>query len=138
MTMISQIRKAQQLYLNHAPKGAAIMVLILFAFISGPVAAFETSYFKAPSLDGYTLLSEEDADGDGDGAKETHVKHYSNATGDLMFSMTTKGTLWAWSRQSHAGAESDKNYVLRDSDCDGVFDQRYSLDEEYHVPDCLK
>ena len=136
--MISQIREIQQLYLNHAPKGTSIMVLILCAFICGPVAAFETSYFEAPSLDGYNLLSEEDADGDGDGAKETHVKHYSNATGDLMFSMTTKGTLWAWSRQSHTGAESNKNFVLRDSNCDGVFDQRYSLDEEYHVPDCLK
>jgi hypothetical protein len=136
--MISYIRRTQQLYLNHTLTGTAIVVLLLSALICVPVAALETSYFKAPSLDGYTLLSEEDADGDGDGAKETHVKHYRNATGDLMFSMTTKGTLWAWSRQSHAGAESGKNFVLRDSDCDGVFDQRYSLDEEYHVPDCLK
>jgi len=84
------------------------------------------------------LADEEDADGDGDGINETHVRHYKNVTGDRLFSMTTKETLWAWSRQSHAGVESDSNYVIRDGNCDGMFEQRYGLDEEYHVPDCLK
>ena len=65
------------------------------------------------------------------------MRHYSNATGDRVFSMTTKGVLWAWSLQSHAGPTSDNNYVIRDGNCDGVFEQRYKLDEEFHVPDCL-
>ena len=111
-----------------------MLAAVLFA---GPVAAIEKGDFKAPPLDGYTVTSEENADGDGDGLKETHVKHYSSSMGDRLFSMTTKGYLWAWSLQSHAGPESDKNYVIRDSNCDGVFDERYKLDEEFHVPDCL-
>jgi hypothetical protein len=28
--------------------------------------------------------------------------------------------------------------VIRDSNCDGTFDERYGLDEQFHVPDCLK
>lgn len=111
--------------------------LLLFT-IAAPAAAFERSYFKAPSIDGFKAIAEEDADGDGDDVKETRVKHYINASGDMIYSMTTKGTLWAWSLQVHADEDASKSYVLRDSNCDGVFDERYSLDEEYHIPDCLK
>ena len=32
----------------------------------------------------------------------------------------------------------ERNFVIRDSDCDGSFDERYSLDEQFYVPDCLK
>jgi len=133
--MINHIRKSQQ-QLNPLKSGIAMAAILALAFIAMPVLAVEEGDYKSPSLDGFTLAGEEDADGDG--VNETHVRHYKNATGDLLFSMTTKGTLWAWSRQSHAGAESDSNYVIRDSNCDGVFEQRYGLDEEYHVPDCLK
>ena len=77
-------------------------------------------------------------DGDGDGVKETRVKHYINSKGDTLYSMATKDILWAWSSQSRGGAEAEKNYVIRDSNCDGVFNERYTLDDEYHVPDCLK
>jgi len=114
---------------------AAVLVLVC---ICGTIAAVEMGDFKAPSLDGYKMTGEEDGDGDGDGLKETHIVHYKNETGDRLFSMTTRGKLWAWSRQSHAGTESDKNYVIRDSNCDGVFEQRYDLDEEFHIPDCLQ
>ena len=112
--------------------------LLTIVVVSTPVIAADTGEFKAPSLDGFTLVSEEYADGDGDGIKETHVRHYKNARGDLMFNMTTKGVMWAWSKQSHAGADSQRNFVIRDSNCDGVYDQKYNLDEEYHVPECLK
>jgi len=117
--------------------GILITALLAIASISGPAAAVEKGDFKAPSLDGFTMTSEENADGDGDGLKETHVKHYSSEMGDRLFSMSTKGMLWAWSLQSHAGPKSENNYVIRDGDCDGVFDERYQLDEEFHVPDCL-
>jgi hypothetical protein len=105
---------------------------------STAATAMETSYFGAPSLIGFDKTSEENADGDGDGIKETHVVHYTNEAGERLFSLTTGGTLWAWSLQSKDGTEPLENYVIRDSDCDGVFDERYTLDEEFHVPDCLK
>jgi hypothetical protein len=111
---------------------------LLLVFISTTAMAMETSYFAAPSLIGFNKTSEENADGDGDGIKETHVIHYVNEAGDRLFSMTTQGTLWAWSHQSQASTEALENYVIRDSNCDGVFDERYTLDEEFHVPDCLK
>ena len=52
--------------------------------------------------------------------------------------MHSLDVMWAWSKQSHAGADSENNFVIRDSNCDGVYDQKYNLDEEYHVPECLK
>ena len=116
----------------------ALAPLLAIVVVSTPVIAADTGEFNAPSLDGFTLVSEEYADGDGDGKKETHVRHYKNARGDLMFNMTTKGVMWAWSKQSHAGADSQRNFVIRDSNCDGAYDQKYKLDEEYHVPECLK
>ena len=36
------------------------------------------------------------------------------------------------------GTGIDNNYVIRDSNCDGVFDGRYGLAEDFHVPDCLR
>lgn len=136
--MINHTRISQLVHLNPLKTGIAIAFTLALAFVSGAVFAVENGSFKPPSIEGYTLISEEDADGDGDGVKETHVRHYGNSKGDLLFSMTTKEKLWAWSRQSHGGAESEKNYVIRDSNCDGVFNERYDLDEEYHIPDCLK
>lgn len=118
--------------------GVVYAALLLITVITTPVIAVEAGEFKAPSLKDFTLVSEEYADGDGDSIKETHVRHYKNARGDLMFNMTTKGVMWAWSKQSHAGADSERNFVIRDSNCDGVYDQKINLDEEYHVPDCLK
>ena len=80
-----------------------------------------------------------DADGDGDGINETHVRRYIDSKGDTAFSMTTNGQLWAWSLDASDGDEADinKHYVIRDSDCDGVFDERYSLSAQFHVPRCL-
>lgn len=104
-----------------------------------PAGALEKGYFSPPGLDGYTLHREHDGDGDGDGTNETHIRQYYSPTGDSIFNMTTKGRLWAWS-QSLAGDTDNpaSNYVIRDSNCDGMFDERYGLDEEYHIPDCLK
>jgi hypothetical protein len=119
--------------------GIVIVLLQALAFITTPAMAAEKGDYKAPVLDEFAITSEEDGDGDGDGVNETHIVLYSNLMGDRVFSMTTKGKLWAWSRESHAaGAESGKNYVIRDSDCDGTFDERYSLDDEFHLPDCVK
>ena len=125
--------------LRYTSLAATFLAPALLALsVAKPVKAVEAGKFMPPSLDGFTLTSDEHADGDGDGKKETHVRHYKNPRGDRLFNMTTKGVRWAWSEQSHAGAESDRNYVIRDSNCDGEYDQKYNLDEEFHVPDCLK
>ena len=89
-------------------------------------------------LHGFALQREEDGDGDGDGVEETRIRHYLNSAGDRIFSMAINGSLWAWSlnlQDNQSGSAG--NYVIRDSNCDGVFDERYDLDEEYHIPDCL-
>ena len=52
--------------------------------------------------------------------------------------MTTRDRLWAWSLNTRDNDSGVRNYVIRDSNCDGVFDEVYGLDDEYHVPDCLK
>ena len=105
-----------------------------------PAAAMDTGTYQPPDLNRFLLINGDDADGDGDGVAETHVLHYQDVSGDKVFSMTTGDRLWAWSLKT-PGQESNEsgwNYVIRDSDCDGVFDEKYSLDEEFHVPDCAK
>jgi hypothetical protein len=119
----------------------ALVVFVLFAFLQAggvPVTA-AASQFNPPSLEGFTPTEAHDADGDGDGVKETHIQNYANAAGDSIFSMTTKGRVWAWSLDTKGESTGGpKNYVIRDSDCDGVFDEVYGLDDKFTVPDCLK
>ena len=99
----------------------------------------ETGMFFKPDLEDYTLHNEYDDDGNGDGVKETHVRRYINSKGDSAFSLSTNDKLWAWSVDTKAGddANTSKNYVIRNSNCDNVFDERYNLNAEFHVPDCL-
>ena len=52
--------------------------------------------------------------------------------------MSSKGVVWAWSLNSNNSDSAVRNYVIRDSNCDGIFDEVYSLDEDFHVPDCAK
>jgi len=102
-------------------------------------ASVETGMFFKPDLEDYSLHNEYDDDGNGDGVKETHVRRYINSKGDSAFSLTTNDKLWAWSVDTKAGDDADtsKNYVIRNSNCDNVFDERYNLNAEFHVPDCL-
>lgn len=107
---------------------------------AGPADApgMEKGMFFKPDLSEFALHNEYDDDGDGDGIKETHVRRYINKAGDTAFSMTTSGTLWAWSLDTKDDdADIRKNYVIRDSNCDTVFDERYSLDAQFTVPACL-
>ena len=105
-----------------------------------PSVALEAGVYQPPDMTAFLLISEEDGDGDGDGVKETHIRRYRNLDGDSIFSLTTKGRLWAWSLESvgSSAVSSPGDYVIRDSDCDGIFDQRYALNEDFHIPDCLK
>lgn len=94
--------------------------------------------FTPPDMSGFSLHDERDADGDGDGVNETRVRHYLNTDGDSVFSMTSNGRLWAWSLDTRDDETGTHNYVIRDSNCDGVFDEVYGLDDEFHVPACVK
>ena len=114
--------------------------LLITGFMLMPpqAGAATAGQFTAPDLDGFNLQDERDADGDGDGVNETHIKHYLNQSGDSIVSMTTNGRLWAWSLNTRDQDSGTKNYVIRDSDCDGIFDEVYGLDDEFHVPDCSR
>jgi hypothetical protein len=115
-----------------------ILVPTCLATLCGyPQFAF-ASPFTPPDLTGFRQNSERTADGDADGVDETMIVQYLNANGDSIVSMSTKGRLWAWSLETRGNKSSVHNYVIRDSDCDGTFDEVYSLDEQFHVPDCLK
>jgi hypothetical protein len=115
-----------------------VVILCFIVALSGFTGSAVAKEFQPPKLDGFNLHAESDADGDGDGKNETHVKQYFNASGDSIVSMTTKGRLWAWSLNTRNNDSAVRNYVIRDSDCDGVFDEVYGLDDEFHIPDCLK
>ena len=117
-----------------------VLVLILGILgVGGVAGTANATQFNPPGLDGYSLADEHDADGDGDGVKETHVQQYFNSDGDSIYSMTTNGHLWAWSLETKGESTSGpQNYVIRDSNCDGVFDEVYSLEDKYYLPDCVK
>ena len=136
-----KVHRAEILRENGAPASAVLALALLLTMTAGQLPAREAGDYPAPDMSKFLLVSEEDGDGDGDGIKETHIRHYKNVAGDKAFSMTTEYRLWAWSVESRAGsgeADLDRNFVIRDSDCDGTFDERYGLDEQFHVPDCLK
>jgi len=113
--------------------------VLSLALGTGQVLAMEQGVYQPPDMTEFLLISEENGDGDGDGVKETHILRYRNLAGDSIFSMTTKGRLWAWSLESvdGPGGADGRNYVIRDSDCDGTYDERYGLDEQFLLPDCL-
>jgi len=114
------------------------VILTCAAMISGMAHLAVASDFTPPDMDGFSLHDQRDADGDGDGVDETHIMHYLNLTGDSLVSMTTRGHVWAWSLDTSDDDSGTKNYVIRDSNCDGTFDEVYGLDDEFHVPDCLR
>ena len=113
-----------------------VKILACFLVLSSSQAMAKN--FDPPKLDGFNLHAERDADGDGNGVKETHIKQYFNTSGDSIVSMTTKERIWAWSIDKRNNDSAIKNYVIRDSDCDGVYDEVYSLEQDFHVPDCVK
>jgi len=109
-----------------------------FALFAGRQPPAAAEQFTPPDLEGFTQHSERMADGDADGIDETRIRLYLNPAGDSIVSMTTRDRLWAWSLDTRDDESGVHNYVIRDSDCDGVFDEVYGLDDEFHLPDCLK
>jgi hypothetical protein len=114
-------------------------VFVLASLVASPglLSAATKGVFQAPDITTFILHGESDGDGNGDGVKETHIRRYLNKAGDSVFSMTSGENLWAWSLNTKGSDDLDINYVIRDSNCDGIFDEKYGLDEEFHVPDCI-
>ena len=122
-------------------RGASLPLLIVVLLLSAaPSIAVETGLFTAPEMEGFVKIQELDGDGNDDGVKETRIRRFRNVNGDRMFTMTAKDQLWAWSVDAVDDDDSqiNRNYVLRDSDCDGSFDERYRLDEGFNLPACLE
>jgi hypothetical protein len=114
------------------------LLLVLLLATAGMSGMAQAKDFTPPDLEGFNLHDERDADGDGDGENETRLHQYLNANGDSLVSFTTNGRLWAWSLDTRNDEVGPRNYVIRDSNCDGTFDEVYSLDDEFHVPDCTR
>ena len=128
------------------PGPAALATALLVLSLAAVLTTWRWSHavgpadYPPPDVRKFLIVGEEDGDGDGDGVRETHIVRYRNVAGDSVFSMTTAGRLWAWSLESQGApdaADPTRNYVIRDSDCDGRFDERYGLDDEFRVPECL-
>jgi hypothetical protein len=117
------------------PADLSRVTAILLLLLTGTALA---ASYTPPDLEGFTLHHERDADGDGDGVDETRIRQYLSRTGDSIVSMSSGERLWAWSLDTRGDESGPRNYVIRDSDCDGVFDEVYGLDDEFHLPDCLK
>ena len=116
-----------------------MLVLISLVASSQPLFAAVKGVFQAPSIDTFILHGESDGDGDGDGVNETHIRRYLNKAGDSVFSMASGEKLWAWSLNTNGRDATDltKDPVIPDSNCDAIFDEKYRLDEEFHVPECI-
>ena len=106
--------------------------------LTGIYQVAQAGQFTPPDLEGSNQHDERDADADDDGKNETTIRQYLNANGDSLVSFTSNGRVWAWSLDTRDDEAGTKNYVIRDSVCDGVFDEVYGLDDEFHVPDCVK
>ena len=115
-----------------------LLTIILTVSLTGMLRVAQATQFTPPDLEGYNLHDERDADGDGDGKNETRLGQYLNSNGDSIVSFTSNGRLWAWSLDTRDDESGPRNYVIRDSNCDGVFDEVYGLDDEFHVPDCTR
>jgi len=119
-----------------------IFFFIIFLLASiAPLSAMEKGVFKPPSLEGYTLVQTKQLDKDKvkDGIKETTLEIYGNAIGQYIGKYTCNGIIWEWGvKANNNNDDTINNYILRDSDGDGIFDERYGGNETTYVPDWVK
>lgn len=117
--------------------GTTLAVILLLTSALG--LAFEMGVFEPPSLDGYLLVEEKllDKDEVKDGIKETRLEKYQSRSGEKIGKYVTGGKNWAWAVAPNRKdvCHYPDNYVIRDSDGDGVFDERYRFcGEEFWLP----
>ena len=118
----------------------SIPALLALTLTLQPVAAAEKGEYPAPALDKFQPAGESEADVNGDGANESLIRRYISEAGIVIFSLSTGEQLWAWSMAATEGDALDpsKSYVIRDSNCDGVFDEKYGPQEDFEIPSCVK
>ena len=115
-----------------------VLTIILTASLAGMLQVARAGQFTPPDLEGFNLHDERGADGDSDGKNETQIKQYLNSDGDSIVSFTSNERVWGGSLDTRKDESGPRNYVIRDSNCDDIFDEVYGLDDEFHVPDCVK
>jgi len=116
----------------------SLLTIILMVSLTGMLGVGHAAEFTPPDLEGFKQHDERGADGDGDGKNETQITQYLNSDGDSIVSFTSNERVWGWSIDTRKDESGPRNYVIRDSNCDGIFDEVYGLDDEFHVPDCVK
>jgi hypothetical protein len=99
----------------------------------------EVGIFKLPSLDRYSFNVQWSYDFDGDGRKESYIKNYmagNNESLSIFYKIDTS-IMWGYSQKSLQEDRYDThhNNGVIDSDGDGIFDVRYSLDSNIIMPD---
>ena len=104
--------------------------------------AYEEGVYQPPSLEGYHFdkAKKFDKDWPEDGIKETLVERFLNSKGQGILKYTTKGKTWAWGIMGNPSDRNDttNNFLIRDSDGDGSYDEKYLGNEGFSLPDYLK
>ena len=104
--------------------------------------AKEIGNFKKPSLKGYSFQQAWDDDWNENGIKDTTIKLYKNSRGNAISKAYKKGSnqIWGWSLNTNNDNNKNilKNYVIVDTDGDGDFDTRYSLNDDVPLPSWVK
>ena len=119
----------------------SMLLPLCFLAVMQPGNAMEKGEYPAPALDKFQPAGESEADVDADGVNDSLIRRYTSEAGESVFSLSTGDRLWAWSiAVPDAGGQLDQtqSYLIRDSNCDGVFDQKYATDEDFELPACLK
>lgn len=127
----------------HLPSLGNVLVLVsglfFILFACEPAHGVEKGTFEPPSLDGYSLVEEKllDKDEVKDGIKETRLEKYQSRSGEKIGKYITGGKTWAWAVAPNRKdvCHYPDNYAIRDSDGDGVFDERYRFcGEDFWLP----
>ncbi len=121
-----------------------LLVALLTLGMSGSALAKENGEYAVPSLKGFALVRTFTADTDEtqDGTEESVVSVYRNDFGDQIGSISTNGYIWLWSRRDRNyeqnRQDTNLNFSIRDTDCSGVFRERYASGEHFFLPQCLR
>ncbi|MBM4271793.1 MAG: hypothetical protein FJ139_06545 [Deltaproteobacteria bacterium] len=119
-----------------------LIAVVLLSLMGTQTYAMEKGEFQTPSLEGFLFNRQFKIDEDEDGIKESDVTIYKNPSGDQIGVISTGGIIWLWSRRDHDylhnRTDINRNYSIRDSNCDAIFDERYATGEPFYLPNCLK
>ena len=101
---------------------------------SGPVAV-DSAGFPPPSVEGFESRGIHMMDGSPaiEGA-ETAVEIFVNPVKDTIYRISLNGVTWGYGWLP--GGEAIQGHILRDSDCDGDYDEKWDPDAPFSAPEC--